>query len=597
MSDQIKDIKDRLAVSDVVADYVKLQQKGTSLKACCPFHNEKTPSFVVSDDKGIWHCFGCNKGGDIFTFVQEIENIEFKEALQILADKAGIELKRVNNQQIKEEKSAKALLELAALFFEKALQKSESGKIAREYITKRNIPPELVQKFRLGYSPNSYDILSSFLVKKGYTSQHLAQYGLVVKKPDGSSYDRFRHRLMFPIADQSGNIIAFGARELEGDRGPKYLNSPETPAYYKSKVLYGLHLAKRAARKHDAMIIVEGYMDVIASHKAGIENVVAASGTALTIEQVQKIKRITNNIYLAFDMDSAGAEATKRGVRIALSQKMNIKIVQIPNGKDPDEAVSEDPKIWIDALKNAQPVMDYYFSNAVKKHSISRLEGKKKIFAQLAEWISYISNPIEKDHYVKELSEMLAIDSSIVISEINSHNNVAHTSTDNQRYYQQKENKPKSESIKTKSTEEAIALAMLEIIIANPGLLTKENISIIANHLTSKEKKLAEDIKSLYTTDKITQGRDVFDILESHSPESSIVANVIALKYEERHQEGSSQSDSQKELNELLHRLEKLERKAQLARMSYEMKQAEKRGDTKEIERLMIEFSQLSKKS
>lgn len=595
MSDQIKEIKDRLSVSDVVGDYVKLQQKGNSLKACCPFHNEKTPSFQVSDDKGIWHCFGCGKGGDIFTFVEEIESVEFKEALKILAEKAGIELKRFDKEKIKQEKSAKTLLELTALFFEKALEKSESGKIAREYIQKRDIPVELVSRFRIGYSPDSYDILSSFLLKKGYKPQHLAQYGLVVKKPDGSSYDRFRNRLMFPIADQNGNVVGFGARELEGDRGPKYLNSPETPIYHKSNILYGYHLAKREARKKDQMIVVEGYMDVIASHKAEIQNIVASSGTALTIEQVRLIKRITQNVYLAFDMDNAGAEATRRGVKIALTEQMNIKIVEIPNGKDPDEAIKEDPEIWKIALKNAKPVMDYFFNKALEKNAVDNLEGKKALFKELTEWIACIIDPIEKDHYIKELSGLLGVASEIIIKEVQE---IASNKATQPQAKPQIQNNTTSQIKKNKKTsEENVASEVLVTICAHPVMATTKTLEKIEKYLSGKEKQLAKDIMSVYTTHTITHGREVFDILESNFNNSFVESQILTMKYEAAKIEGSPNSKPEEQIKALLARLIEREKKNELARLSFEMKQAEKIGDTEKIAQLLKKVAQLSKKS
>jgi len=309
-SDQIKE---KLNIVDVIREYVPgLKQVGANHKALCPFHKEKTPSFIVSPDKQVWHCFGCDRGGDIFKFIMEIEGIEFKDALRILAKKAGIELKPWDRSLSTKRSRLLKILDLASIFFQKTLE-SDQGKIAQGYLAKRKVNSSVAEEFKLGYAPDAWDKLLSFLKARGYKEQEIFEAGLTVKKGQ-RSYDRFRNRLMFPILDVHGNVVGFTGRilgkEIEGQG--KYVNTPQTLVYDKSRVLYGLSKAKEAIRKQDLCILVEGQVDVIASHQTGVKNVVAVSGSALTLPQINLIKRFTQNIALAFDVDIAGSSATKR---------------------------------------------------------------------------------------------------------------------------------------------------------------------------------------------------------------------------------------------------------------------------------------------
>lgn len=391
-----EEIKQRLNIVDVVGEYVQLKKAGQNYRACCPFHNEKTPSFMVSEDKQIFKCFGCGEGGDVFGFVMKMEGIEFVDALKILAGKAGVELKRQDPKIQSKRNRILETLDLAAKFFNKALTESQEGSIAREYLKKRKIENITQDEFMLGYSPDSWDMLTRFLKKRGYKDEEIVESGLVVRKDSGLGYyDRFRGRLMFPIWDIHNNVIGFGGRVLSGDeKQAKYINSPQGFVYDKSRILYGINKAKQDIRKEDCVIIVEGYTDVIASYETGIKNTVSASGTALTAEQIDLIKRYTNNMILSFDMDAAGDMATKRGIEMAQVKGMNIKILQLPQGKDPDECIREDLKNWQKAVESSQSIMDYYFANILKDLDLEKVEDKKKAAAGLLTQIKNISNKI-----------------------------------------------------------------------------------------------------------------------------------------------------------------------------------------------------------
>ncbi|MDD5043150.1 MAG: DNA primase [Patescibacteria group bacterium] len=430
MSD-IEDIKNRLDIVEVVREYVQLKQAGSNWKACCPFHNEKTPSFMVSKDKQIWHCFGCAEGGDVFKFIQKIEGVEFPEALRLLAEKAGVKLTRYNPEVSDKKSKLVEVAEAASRFFHAVLLNSDAGKIARDYLAKRQVSAEMIEQFRLGYAPDNWDSLGKALLKKGFSEEEIFLAGLTVKKDPSASlrtgknfgfYDRFRGRLMFPIWDANNNVVGFTGRILgpEKEGVGKYVNTPETMLYNKSRVIYGLNFAKQEIRKNDLAILVEGNMDVIASHDGGVANAVASSGTALTVEQIKLLKRYTNNLALAFDSDPAGEGAAERGIDLALAEGLNIKVITLPAGfKDPDELVRSKPagaEQWREAIKNSESIMEYYFQKTFKKYDKSKVEGKKKIAEILLAKIVKIPNQVEQTHWLQRLAELLSVPENILRS-------------------------------------------------------------------------------------------------------------------------------------------------------------------------------------
>ena len=368
---QIEEIKNRLNVVDVVGSYVKLTKTGINYRGVCPFHSEKSPSFFVSPTRQMWHCFGCSAGSSIFDFVMRIEGIEFGDALRILANKAGVQLKRENVQLRTERQRLYELCDMACLFFEKQLDEGNIGKEAKEYLKKRGITDESLKKWRIGFSPDTWNGLTDFLIGKGYQRQEIVKAGLAIEK-DGKndSYDRFRGRIMFPVFDINSQVVGFGGRVFKQvNETAKYINTPQTILYDKSNVLYGLNNAKLAVRREQKCVVVEGYTDVILSHQVGFENTVAASGTALTGHHLSLLKRYTENLILAFDMDVAGDSATKRSIALGKEQGFNIKIIESYGDKDgkksdPAEIILKDVKIWQDSVVKAKEVMNYYFDSA-----------------------------------------------------------------------------------------------------------------------------------------------------------------------------------------------------------------------------------------
>lgn len=422
MQNIVDEIKSRLDIVDVISDYIQLKPAGVNFRALCPFHREKTPSFFVSPERQIWHCFGCGAGGDIFSFVMRLENIEFPEALRILANKAGVRIEKQDYHLISQRTKLLDIVKWATKFYQKILLDHPAGQPARDYLKKRGVSDETIKEFQLGFAPNAWETLFKFLTKKGFKEKDIELAGLIVKSSvqDQTSsikyYDRFRNRIMFPINDLHGNQVGFTGRIMPGVKDEKeiakYINTPETPIYNKSRILYGLDKAKLEIKKNDRVVLVEGNMDVIACHQAGFKNTVASSGTALTYDQVKILKRYTNNILLAFDVDLAGQAATQRGIDIALEEGMNVKIIQIPEGKDPDECIKENPEIWRQAVTNALPIMEYQFAQALKDKDVKNVEDKKKIRDILLPAIVKLGDPVEQDHWLKVLAEKLAVSES-----------------------------------------------------------------------------------------------------------------------------------------------------------------------------------------
>ncbi len=408
--DERDQIKERLDIVDFISEYLPLKKAGTNFKAPCPFHNEKTPSFMVSPDKQIWHCFGCGKGGDIFTFIMEKEGLEFGEALRTLGQRAGVEIKPRNPQQWGRKNKLYEINNLAAKYFHQAFLKSREAKIARDYFVKRQFNAQTIEEFSIGYSPNSWDLTGTFLKKRGYSDEDIFSAGLSVRKDRGGYYDRFRGRLMFPIKNIHGDVVGFGGRVLRADdRGAKYLNTPETEIYHKSWVMYGLSAARSAIRASQQVIVVEGYTDVLASHQSGVKNVVASSGTALTDGHLELLKRFTKNIALAFDMDLAGDLATRRGIDLALQRGFNVTVIKLPAEKDPGDLAVKDPAAWKQAIKDQRPIMEYFFESTLRGRDPDKISDKKKIAAELLAVIKRIDNNVEQYFYLERLAKTVQV--------------------------------------------------------------------------------------------------------------------------------------------------------------------------------------------
>ncbi len=410
-----EEIRQRIDIADLIAEYLTLKPAGSgSFKALCPFHNEKTPSFHISRDKQIWHCFGCDKGGDLFAFVMEMDGMDFPSALRFLGKKAGVEVELKPRRGQNEYDQLRELHVLSTAFYQTVLHKHELGEVARTYIKKRGIDVDLARTFELGCAPDKWDALVSFLSKKGVSEQMMLKAGLAKRSSSGNLIDRFRNRLLIPLHDAQGRVVGYTGRLLgeQGEKtGPKYLNTSETPIYRKSDILYGYHLAKRSMRQVDAAIVVEGNLDVVASHKAGVTHVVASSGTALTQSQLTLLQKQTNHLLMCFDSDSAGFAAAQRGIRLAQTMGFDVDVISIPDdlGKDTDDVVQKDPLAWKKLVEKPIPVMRYYIDQWAQDMDPADPRSKRDFAKKVLQEIVYVQDAVERQHWLQLVADMTGV--------------------------------------------------------------------------------------------------------------------------------------------------------------------------------------------
>ncbi len=433
----IDEIKARIDIVELVSETVKLRRTGKNYIGFCPFHaNTRTPAFVVFPDSGTWRCFGqCNEGGDIFRYVMKKEGWDFSETLRYLAERAGVTLEAPSprqQEQAEEYERLRSLLEEAVVYYRHQLLNSPAGRQAMAYLQQRGIQPQTMEIFELGYAPDTWDAALNYLRGKGYTHEEIREAGLLTERPEGGGgYDRFRHRIMFPIRDMSGKISGFGARVLRAENQPKFLNSPQTPLFDKGRLLYGLHLARKAIRAQDQAVIVEGYLDVIALHQAGFNNVVSPMGTALSEDQLRLLKRFTRRIVLALDADAAGEKATLRGLEVARQAfdhsdeivfdargllrhearlQADLRVTTLPAGKDPDDIVLNDPADWAKIVAEAKPVVIHVMESLASSRNVDDPKVKSEIARQVLTLINDVPDTVERDTYRQRLARLLKID-------------------------------------------------------------------------------------------------------------------------------------------------------------------------------------------
>jgi DNA primase len=423
MNSPVQEIKERLSIVDVVSSYIKLENAGANLKARCPFHNEKTPSFFISPDRGTYYCFGCSAKGDIFTFVEEFEGLDFKGALKLLADKAGVKLTFQNQEGESEKERLYKIMEEATNYFSDNLSKNKES---LDYLKSRGISENTIKDFRIGFAKLEWRGVHPYLKAKGFSDLEIEKAGLVKKaekaSPTGATgfYDRFRGRVMFPIADSSGRIIAFSGRILVDDgKSAKYLNSPDTPIFSKSYVLYGLDRAKESIRKNNFSILVEGQMDLILSHQSGFKNTIASSGTALSdatvtteniVSNLGLVRRLSENMVIAFDADRAGFEASSRAAKIALSLDMDVKVARMNEGVDPADLIAkEGVEAWREAIRNSKHIIEFVLERVLKNYKDNTRKAGREIKEKVLPFVDSLSSSIEKMHFLKKISDMSGI--------------------------------------------------------------------------------------------------------------------------------------------------------------------------------------------
>jgi len=586
LSSPIDEIKNRLDVVEVIQSYIKLQKAGASYRALCPFHSEKKPSFFVSPARQIWHCFGsCSEGGDIFKFVMKIEGVEFGDALRILAQKAGVELRKQSPELKTARRRFYEICELASRFFEKQLENNSGGKEAKKYLLSRGMKEESIKKWRLGYAPDTWRGLSDFLVGKGYKREEIAKAGLALKSEKGGDYyDRFRRRIIFPVFNLSSQPIGFGGRIFkererpDGQEEAKYVNTPSTLLYDKSNILYGLNKAGMAIRKKDSCILVEGYIDEIMVNQAGFENVVATSGTALTSYQLKILKRYSENLLTAFDMDIAGDSATKRGIDLAQVSGFNIRVITMPKDSDPAAVIFKDPKIWENLVEKAKTIHDFYFETTLSKFDKNTLEDKKGISKTLLPIIKKIPNKIEQTYWIQDLAGILNVKEENVLEELQklTFQNLGQSGQEADQA-----DKEITTPLRQKSRKELLEEHLIALTIKFPQIL---------NLIAEQDLKLFSPQFSLIINNFKNEG---FVLKNDFPKELTDIINPLFLKAEVMEIEPGF--NSEKEFKYCLKEIKAIEIKNKLDEISQEIKRAEEEKDFNKIQKLMEEFNLYSK--
>lgn len=569
-----EEIKERLDIAHVVGDYVKLEKAGANLRALCPFHSERSPSFFVSPSRQTWHCFGgCGEGGDVFTFIMKIEGLEFRDALRLLAERAGVQLPTFGpaaEQTESQRKRLADLVELACQFFEKQMTASEE---ARAYLVSRKISSDGVEKWRIGYAPNGRRGLLDFLVNRGFTEQEAMSAGLAARS-EGGLVDRFRGRIIFPVCDLHSNVLGFGGRLLHEAEGmAKYLNCPNTLLYDKSRVLYGLDKAKVAVRKGDAVVLVEGYMDVILVAESGFENVVASSGTALTSSQLRILKRYTDNLVLAFDMDTAGDAATRRGIESALEQGFHVKVVVMPQGKDPADVASKSSEAWRESVKSASSVLSFYLASALGRFDKNTPEGKGKIAEEVLSSVKKIPNRIEQAYWVREIAKVLEVPEKVVHEEL--------WSVKEER----QERHTASQAPVRASRRELLEERTLGAIVVFPHRLFEVTDEVMGC-LSFSSRELVEGMRR-------SSSLDPSDLSQVLSPGQVSHLSRLGLQFELAMDGGE---ESEQEFAACILELSRMHSKERLDTIAKEIKKAEDEKDDSRLSELVSEFQSLSRK-
>ncbi len=558
-----QEIKNRLDIVDVVREYVSLEKAGSNFRALCPFHAEKTPSFFVNPARQIWRCFGgCNVGGDIFSFVMRIEGLEFPDALRILAQKAGVELKKQDPKTETKKKRLFDVCESATLFFERQMAESKGGKKAMKYLLDRMVSKESIKQWRLGYAPTAEDSLYRYLVGEGHRPEEIAQAGLAAGK-NRRFYDRFRARIIFPVFNLSGYPVGLGGRTLFAkDERAKYVNTPVTPLYDKSALLYGMHRAKVGIRKEEFAIMTEGYIDVVLCHQEGYENTIASSGTALTSKQLSVLRRYTDKLYTAFDIDEAGGSATRKSIDLAREYDFEVKVIMMPEGKDPADMIAGNPQEWKNSVNEAKSVMDFYFENTLSKYDLKDPYNKKKAATELLLEIKKIRNSIEQSHYVSRLSRALGVSEDAVWQEL------AHVKV-------KEDTKIEKEPIKQeqKCRKDLLEERVAAFCVKDKDLLQEAN----EEEICLLREELAELLKMMQKEEKL-------------SPQQEDLLNYLSFL-----PDADDDFDKKKEIAFCIKEIKKEHIKEKLHGAEKELREAEAQKNEQREEELMQEINKYSK--
>lgn len=557
----LEEIKNRIDIVDLISEYVLLKRSGQNWRGLCPFHSEKTPSFTVSPSKQIFHCFGCGVGGDVFTFLEKYENMTFQEALEFLARRAGIEIKKYKKDSASTARR-QIMLEIhrrALEFFNKSLNENKQ---ALSYLKDRGISEQAIKHFSLGYAPQSWDALTRYLESKGYSTEQIMSSGLVSRGQKGM-YDTFRNRIIFPIFDLKGEVVAFGGRSIDGSE-PKYLNSPETLIFNKSRVLYGLSHAKDAIRGKGYILLMEGYMDVITSHMNGFQNAIAPLGTAFTQDHARLIRRFTERVIISFDSDEAGVKAAKRSAIILLQEGLKVDILLIPRSEDPDSYLRNRGKeAFGDLIDRSVSILEFILSQSLERDTLAH---------EALEIISAVQDKVLQGEYVKMLSERLGINEYFIIEELKKKR---HRFTERQRA----ETPHTSEKPSTRPLNEVY---LIKLMLQMPEKIPDISGMIDETFLTD------EVVRGIFKNMK--EGfDDINDLMFRCNEREKTLLSEISLQPEI--------SDPDRVLNDCLKRIKEAHKKAMIRDYSSRIREAESKGDYELVKRLQMELNAIVRSS
>jgi len=577
----LNQIQDRIDIVEIVSAHVSLRRSGKNFKANCPFHQEKTPSFMVNPDKQIFHCFGCGAGGNVFSFLMKIEKKDFLEVVEMLADRAGIEIpkdKTVSPQIAERTAGLVKAQRLALEFYHQFLLHRDEASIARAYLKKRVLTATTVSEFKLGFAPEAWESLTQVL-KKELPETLLEKSGLVLpRKEGGSFYDRFRKRIIFPILDSKGVCIAFGGRVID-DSLPKYLNSPETELYTKGRHLYGLYQARTAIRELDAAIVVEGYMDVIGCVQGGVQNVVASLGTALTPEQVRLVKRHTKNVFILYDADKAGEMATQRGLELFLEEDMDIKIVRLPEGHDPDSFIREiGVEAFRKALDGAQTLFEYRLALLKQKYGTATLEAKVKIANEMVRLFAKVRNEILLSAWTQELARELKLSEEALKAELNKSKEIS-----------EKFRRPAPDAIKWQAQEtRPVETILLGLFLERADFWHSAKMSLSLEDFENPS--IRKIVAHFFDLNEPSEAPSVAHLINFYKHEPSIVQVLTQASAQAEHV-----PDKVKAFDDCVLWIKRSRIHQNRQRLQFEIEEAQKSGDQNRIQQLLRDFSELNK--
>ncbi|MDP2922014.1 MAG: DNA primase [Candidatus Omnitrophota bacterium] len=577
----LNEIQDKCDIVEIISGYISLKPAGRNFKACCPFHHEKTPSFVVSPDKQIYHCFGCNSGGNVFNFIKEYEKMDFIDAVKMLAEKTGVKLpeyRKSDDQDASIVSTIYSVNDVAANYYSNILEKISPSSEPRKYILKRGLDAAIIKKFRLGFADSSWKGLLDYLASRGIKQDTIFQAGLVTKGKENSYYDLFRNRIVFPIFDVRDRVIGFGARVMD-ETLPKYINSPETAVYKKGQHLYGLNIAKAGIKERNFAIITEGYLDVMTCHQYGANNAIASLGTALTTDQVRLLKRYTHNVVMLYDSDQAGEMASIRGLDLLLEEGMNVKIAALEKGHDPDSFLRKFGKEKFDvAIKRSKSLFTYKLDILNARFDSKEPESKAEIIKEMLSTIHRVKNAIVKAEYIKLLSQELSVKEDAVWEELKK------IKTHSDRRTESGDRRNICQAVDMSPAEKILARLMLEDINIVKIVRDELKPSDFRNH------DIRNIIEMLFSIDSQDGAIDIRRLMNSMS--ESVPQNVISRIVNE----DMDIKDKEKNVCDCIMTIKKENRSMLLKDIQNRLSVAQKSGYEEEEKKLLEEFNELIKR-